>query len=275
MALAVGLGYRSNELEEIAVQELEASRSKLESFNLVYLYRNKGLMSPEPVIAFIKKLLKRKLGRYNYTFAELNQALGGFKLVFSAHNTTMLRKEYFSVDTQPDMLVWKACAASCMIPLVFPALCYNHCLYVDGGLSNSLPYEVFPLEKSLAVYLHKTAPVAVTEDQNPDFVHHLSHIAEAAETATRDKLASAPPRLVVWVGLPIRSIGGILLSDMQHKDLIAYGKFMAMIQMHRRVGLVVCYVAFRHLLGLDHHATQKAEDNSGSTANHASDPRPV
>lgn len=98
-------------------------------------------------------------GNGRVTFAEF-RALGYRDLHVFATNLSRHRAEHFSADTTPDVAVIDALLMSQAIPLLFEAVQFDGTargqgdFYVDGGLVNNFPIELF---------------------DTPDFVHDPRH----------------------------------------------------------------------------------------------------
>lgn len=242
VALAFVLWYRADELQATAIKELEQHKMTFEKLNILNLYSNKGLLPANLIASIVRRLIRHKIGNEDITFRELHR-LQACKLVFSAHNLTTLRSELMSVDTTPDMPVWKACTMSCLLPIIFESMWHNNCEYVDGGVSNSLPYELFPRDETAAVYIYKVAG----ERNDGSLLSHISGLIEGYETATRQKLDDRPPAVVVRIGVPMKRIVNLVISEEERKMLLSLGELMVLL----RIDFVMTS-SILHALTLDH-----------------------
>jgi len=97
-------------------------------------------------------------GKPDATFADLKQA-GYRDLYVIVSNMTKHRAEVMSVETTPDVAIADAIRMSMSIPLYFEALHHNgHMfgegdLFVDGGLFNNYPLNVFDRPEAVNKYL--------------------------------------------------------------------------------------------------------------------------
>lgn len=124
--------------------------SKKEFINLFY---KSGVVSSYIYMEEIKKYIKERDGIEDITFIEYSKKYG-INLYMSLTNIYTCKNEIFSIDTTPNVSVFKACSASIAIPLLYQPVKINGYYYLDGGLSNNLPIDVFkdvPRENILAV----------------------------------------------------------------------------------------------------------------------------
>lgn len=232
MALATVLGYRAAELKRFADEQLDAVASELQRPNLVHLYRTgTGMLKPEPIRRVVRAMLERKLGVPDLTFAELARRMPGVEVWFHAHNTDDLRGEALSAATHPTMSVAEACTASCMMPVIFESLEVDGTMYVDGGISDSLPFQMFDPDKTIKVYLRKVPPPRYLRKIKPlSFLQHLSRVVEAFETSTRVRLEHDPaPHNLISIALPLESIANIVDNTDARDRLYHHGRLIALL----------------------------------------------
>ena len=109
----------------------------------------------------LHRVLRQRLGRTDINFRELHR-LTGKELVVCATNFRTANATFFHHETTPTVRVLDAVRASMAIPLCFPMVHIQGAWYVDGGCSFNLPISVFPLQKSLCVWLRTRNIVAAT-----------------------------------------------------------------------------------------------------------------
>jgi NTE family protein len=109
--------------------------NKLETFSL---------FSDNNIYDYIKSIIKQKTNTDDYTFQDLYLEKG-INLVITATNLNTKNVEYF--DKGSSMLIVDAIRMSMCLPLFFQPINYNDILYLDGGLLNNYPINVF--EKKL------------------------------------------------------------------------------------------------------------------------------
>ena len=246
VALAFVLWYRADELEAAAVDELEQNRDAFDNLNVLNLLNNKGLLPAKLIAGIVRRLIRHKVGNEEITFRELHR-LFDCKLVFAVHNLTKLRSELMSVDTTPDMPVWKACTMSCLLPIIFESMRHADCEYVDGGVSNSLPYEPFPREATAAIHIHKLeGEVTAAPTLNHisalivALLNHISALIEGYETATRQKLEHFPPAEVVRIGVPTKRVVNLVVGPDERHNIMARGELMVLV--HIDLAAVACII---------------------------------
>lgn len=239
IALAVVLGFRAVEFEQFADEMLAELEPMLSAANVLRLYTHKGMISPEPLALFTRQMLKRKLGFEDITFSDLARHVVNKRLVVSVTNHSRMRNELLTLDNSPDLYVWKAVAMSCLIPLVFDPMVHHGDEYVDGGVTNSLPYEPFPRDKTIAVYLQKMPDAEKSDVGSPLDLGFIARLVDGYETATRNKLESDDvPCHVIRIGLPVSGVG-LVISHHKKKLLCKYGELVATMSLHPEIAPAV------------------------------------
>jgi predicted acylesterase/phospholipase RssA len=110
-------------------------------FNILNTY---GLSSGDNMIVFFKRMIANKLGEDNVDISFIEFAKHtGKNLVICVANLTEEKREFWSVDTQPNMSIVTALRASCAIPLMFTPVVINDTYYLDGGLYDNFPIDYF------------------------------------------------------------------------------------------------------------------------------------
>jgi predicted acylesterase/phospholipase RssA len=77
------------------------------------------------------------------TFLDLSKKTG-INLVICATHVGTMEATFFSMETTPHVLVADAVRASIAVPWVFEPVRIGDDYYVDGGVSNNIPFEYFP-----------------------------------------------------------------------------------------------------------------------------------
>lgn len=128
--------------------------SKKDYINVFYKY---GIVCSYIYMEEIKKYIKERDGIDDITFIEYSKKYG-VNLYMSLTNIYTCKNEIFSIDTTPNVSVFKACSASIAIPLLYQPVKINGYYYLDGGLTNNFPIEIFkdvPRENILGVAIEK------------------------------------------------------------------------------------------------------------------------
>ncbi len=88
------------------------------------------------------------LGNQQVTFKQL-YAKTNKLLKVTITNLNKNQCEVVDHETHPDMVVAEGIAASMAIPFIFPPRKINGSYYVDGGLTNNYPIDLFPIEQTI------------------------------------------------------------------------------------------------------------------------------
>ena len=98
----------------------------------------------------LQQWIENFLGNQRMTFAQFYARFGKvLKVCGSNLNTNQC--EVFSHETTPDMEVAFGVAVSMCLPLVFPPQKIKNHLFVDGGLTNNFPMNLFPKEHTVGM----------------------------------------------------------------------------------------------------------------------------
>lgn len=231
--LAILLNFRALEFNEFLKTSLVKYKDMISTLNFFQLSEHKGLIPIDVIRGLVQDMLTLKYGESNkeMTLKEL-YSYTHKDFIIATHNTSYERGELIDHKTSPELQVWKAAAMSCAIPVLFHAVPYRGCLYSDAGVSNGLPFEAFPLEKSLVFNLfgHHTY-VAQDEMSIQDFLCRFVH---AYEILTMYKINAVPPHLrkrILSLKVPCLmqcAIEGFKLTDTERNKLVSIGKIGAM-----------------------------------------------
>lgn len=101
------------------------------------------------------------------TFLDLSKKTG-MNLVICATHIPSFEPTYFSVDTTPHVLVADAVRASAAVPWLFKPVLIGNDLYIDGGVTNNVPYQPFEnIPKHSILVMHVTVPLVKLETLEP------------------------------------------------------------------------------------------------------------
>lgn len=98
-----------------------------------------GLIPIESLTKKIGPLVEKKFG-YIPTLLELYNATGK-KLIATVANVSKMICQYYSYETEPNMLCTRAIELSCSVPIIFYRNQHEDEYIVDGGLVNNFPLE--------------------------------------------------------------------------------------------------------------------------------------
>ena len=132
------------------------------------------------------------------TFSDVKK-MTGIELVVCATNLTTRCPTYFSARETPDMSVKKAIKMSCSIPMYFSTMMHDGCVYVDGALVDSFPYDyVASLED-----VHNPMGIRYksAEYDTPSKIENLNGFLKSlVVTATKDKYSPRANNIMINVG---------------------------------------------------------------------------
>jgi hypothetical protein len=173
---AIVLGFNSNEIRTIWQTWSEKYQDRLH-VNVLELMSHKGLISPSVIEDVVNELMITKYGpdAKGFTFADLFHRTHKI-LAIAVYNLSTQHNEILDHQSTPALSIAKAVSMSCAIPFIFRPVEYNQCMYTDPGISNPLPYNVFPINKSLICYLSGVHEYKTMSDVTlPDFVCRVFH----------------------------------------------------------------------------------------------------
>lgn len=113
-----------------------------------------GISSPEPIIYSIYKLMKNKNVNKNITFLQLYE-MTKINLIITGTCLNDISLKYFSHTSTPNMKILKALRITISIPFIFRPYQYDGRLWVDGGVMNNFPIDLFNnrLDDVIGIYM--------------------------------------------------------------------------------------------------------------------------
>lgn len=135
-----------------------------------------GLDTGHKLVAYIKKMFKRKGFNENISLKELYN-LTKTRLILTATNVNCRITEYFDYVHHPDVNVIDVIRASISVPIYFTTPKYEGCYYVDGGVLDNFPLHLFhhsPPETILAIKFrnHRDIPFCKDDDIQPNKIEN-------------------------------------------------------------------------------------------------------
>ena len=141
--LAFALKIPIDELEEMIITLINIPEViSVSSDNFINLFTDLGFNNSKLYLSGIKKYLKKKYDIEDITFIELSK-LTGVNVFVSVTKINTGKNFIFNVNDTPNVSVLDAVAASMCIPLLSQPIKIDDNYYVDGCLTNNLPYEIF------------------------------------------------------------------------------------------------------------------------------------
>jgi len=156
-ALARVIGCTSVELEELFRRHAKQADIKVHGTTMSDLLT--AILSPQPLVDVVEDMITRKFGEAmrEGTLTDLWRRTGKEFVVVATNRTAGFTRTLVSHRTFPDLKVATAVIMSASFPLIYPPINVDGQLYVDGGISDSTPTDIFPLESSIVFTL--TSPI--------------------------------------------------------------------------------------------------------------------
>jgi predicted acylesterase/phospholipase RssA len=232
IGLGVVLRFGAVELCELLKRSQERGdiRELNARLNIFNIRSKKGIKSTDIIKLVVQAMLCHKLGagKTDITMAELAKHTGK-TFVAVAYNVSYGRGELLDHQTAPTLPVWKAICMSCAIPGVFHAVEHKGSYYIDGGVTNPLPLDVFPIEQTLAFQLTSDVEHIGTARNMPlpEFVARL--VSGPVDTIGALMIAALPAAYrhrVVQLRVPSKpsATNNFAQSDAERDRLLAAGR---------------------------------------------------
>lgn len=141
IATMLALGYTSEEIYKVLK---DINWNKFYDYNIGFFnfFSGYGIYKGDMLHNLYKTIIQNKTNSPNTTFQDLYYTTGK-KLYICAVNLSKQGSVYFSVDTHPLMEIHMALRLSTSFPFVFKSLKYKGDYYVDGGVMDNYPMEIF------------------------------------------------------------------------------------------------------------------------------------
>lgn len=155
ISLMIALGFKSSQIEKIAISFKMEELKDIHIGNIVSFFERFGIDSGKNLERVIKIIVKKKLGNENATFRDLHEKYPKPQLIITGTNLNTASQEIYSYTKTPDMILWEAIRISTCVPLYFQSFIKEGNLLVDGGIINNYPINYFKneLECTLGIAL--------------------------------------------------------------------------------------------------------------------------
>jgi predicted acylesterase/phospholipase RssA len=141
--LAFALKIPIDELEAIIIKTINNKELRIiPTKNFIDFFMNLGLNDSRIYLTGIREYVKNKYNMDDITFMELSK-LTGVNIYVSTTKVNDGTNFIFNVNDTPNISVFDAIAASMCVPILSKPIKINNCYYIDGCISNNLPYNVF------------------------------------------------------------------------------------------------------------------------------------
>lgn len=141
--LAFALKIPVDELEAIIIKTVKNENlTIIPTKKYIDFFLNLGFNDPRLYLAGIREYVKTKYNMDDMTFMELSK-LTGVNVYVSTTRVNDASNFIFNVNDTPNISVFEAIAASMCIPIISKPIKINNNYYIDGCISNNVPYNVF------------------------------------------------------------------------------------------------------------------------------------
>lgn len=227
-ALMMVLNYTPFECIIQSKRVLNKYKSQLADVNIMNLTQHKGIIDNQVLMDMAQEAITIKYpNEQNLTFKQLFEKTNKI-LKVTAHNMSTNKNELFDYINSPDLEICKAITMSCAIPIVFHAYQYNNNLYVDSGLSNAFPIDVFPPELTMGFHILYESNYVNTKDMTLSlFLHRL---IGSLDLITKEKIkhhSNQENIIIIDMNLnfiPNNNTGSFHLDDTSVTKLIQLGE---------------------------------------------------
>ena len=160
IGLALALKLDIDEMEDIILKGNQDTKlCNIPYKNCIKIVTEYGLTDVNIFSNYLKEFVKIKYPdiEENITFSYLAKRFG-INFYVSTTNIYTCKNKIFSLETTPDICVFKACSASMSIPILFKPTKINDDYYYDGGFTNNFPINIFnnvPHDNILGMILYK------------------------------------------------------------------------------------------------------------------------
>lgn len=165
-SMLFSLGFTFEEIYNILI---DVNLLEIFEFDFVNFFQNYGMIDIENLEKMIITKIQEKGFNKDITFQQLYNITGRELQTYAVCvNTHTL--ECFDRENTPDCPIWLAVKMSISIPLIFPPIMYNDKYYVDGGVQNGFPIELYNLSETIPCLIKETPKKEI--ETIMDFIHN-------------------------------------------------------------------------------------------------------
>lgn len=154
------------------------SRKKLtvNTINLSLMIQEKGIVSLEPIMSLLTRMLERKRISKSITFGQLLEKTGKSLYIVGTNTSRNYNMEaVFCSENYQDMQCLDAVRISCSFPVFFPTVQYNDDYYIDGGAVNNFPVDILSdkCQYGIGIVLHKGDDTAYHGESFFEYIYKI------------------------------------------------------------------------------------------------------
>lgn len=153
------LGFTADAMRDIFIKSFALyTNRELDSDveNMFDFIDKMGIEDAEVISKMLSDILLNKYNVSEISFIELAKKTGK-NLIITGSNLSLVKTDYFSVNTHPDMSIYQAIRISISIPYIFKPVIFNEMLYTDASLFNNFPLDFFdskiPYQNTISILL--------------------------------------------------------------------------------------------------------------------------
>ena len=196
LCLCLVLGMEVSKIEETLSEPLSSLRSIAPCVDVGLLYSSFGMETGEAFRSYCREIIRSSGIQEDVTLSSLHK-LTKKDFVCVTTNLTQSRVEYLSHLTTPHLKVVDAVYMSCCVPILFTPFEWEGSLYVDGVLSDNLPFHHFPKEKTFVLgmtmkresdirdmrtYVHRLIMLSTHLKPDEEYVPHQTLLLDLEES---------------------------------------------------------------------------------------------
>jgi len=197
---------------------------KLSNNQFSKIFNDYGIDDGSGIKNILIDIINKKYNKNDITFKELFE-LTNKKLYITASciNDSVIT-QYFSNDNNGDMSVLQALRMSFSIPLYFTPIIDNNKMYVDGGISNNYPIELFPKEITLGIY----SSISISSELPDSFENYVIKLMKAIlYSINNKKICDYESNSIIINHLPDIASSDLMPTRINFLKLRKHGYLMA------------------------------------------------
>jgi predicted acylesterase/phospholipase RssA len=216
----------------------------LRNVDFINISEHWGLHDKKEIVCRLREILQKYTHNSDITFAQLFERTGK-QLVITVTRVNDTKELYYSNETTPTLEVWRAVVASMSIPILFSPNRIGEEVLIDGGMLMNLPFNAFPMEKTVAFLLTRTQPFRITQFR--DYLMRIIYIAiDALEREQLGRIPSQYSQRVIRIDTGTMSSFEFSLTSEQRQSIVQYGAISLFRLLHPDVLLVTARNAVLH-----------------------------
>lgn len=202
-AAFIAMGVKSKDLYNKLLDKDTNDFQHVKLENILQFLEKFGIDDGESIMQFVAHFINLRFKSIHITLKEVYQ-LTGIELYITGTCLNTRTPIYFHYNTYPDMSLILAIRISISIPFYFIPIFYENKLYVDGGVMDNFPVQLFEneLEYTLAIHLLDNRIMNENVQNFEDYIYSIYF----ANNNTRDnqKVIDYKP---YCLNIPLNDIG--------------------------------------------------------------------